>query len=120
MREMKVLVVDDDRAFLEMLRAALSEEGHRVLAATDGRTGLDLAHRSAPDVILLDVLMAGMDGPTFARAYSHLPGPHAPIVVVSGASRAEIGRVDNAAAVLAKPFELDELMGVLREVTAQP
>ena len=116
---MNVLVVDDDRAFLEMLRSVLVEEGHRVLAATDGRTGLDLANRSSPDVILLDVLMAGMDGPTFARAYSSLPGPHAPIIVVSGASRAEVAGVDDAAAFLAKPFELDELLGVLREVTAQ-
>ena len=116
---MRVLVVDDDRAFLDMLRSALVEEGHRVVAATDSRTGLDLAHSSAPDVILLDVLMAGMDGPAFARAYSSLPGPHAPIVVVSGASRADVARVDTAAAFLAKPFELDELMGVLREVGGQ-
>jgi CheY-like chemotaxis protein len=116
---MNVLVVDDDRAFLEMLSAVLVEEGHFVLAATDGRTGLDLAKRSAPDVIFLDVLMAGMDGRAFAHAYSSLPGPHAPIIVVSGASRAEVAAVDDAAAFLAKPFELDELLGVLRGVTAQ-
>lgn len=115
---MRVLVLDDDRAFTEMLRAALVEEGHWVLSATDGRAGLDLAHSSSPDVILLDVLMPKMDGPSFATEYARLPGPHAPIVVVSGASPTAVARVPNAAAVLAKPFELEELMGVLRELDA--
>ena len=116
---MTVLVVDDDRAFLDMVSAAFVEEGHRVLAAVDGKTGLDLARRSSPDVILLDVLMAGMDGPAFAHAYASMPGPHAPIIVVSGALPAQAARVEEAAAFLGKPFELDELMGVVREVTAQ-
>jgi two-component system response regulator MprA len=116
---MNVLVLDDDRAFLDMLRAALVEEGHAVVTATDGNAGLDLAHRSPPDVILLDVRMPGMDGPAFARAYARRPGPHAPIVVLSGASPAAAARVENVAAVLAKPFELDRLMGVLREVSGR-
>jgi CheY-like chemotaxis protein len=116
---MKVLVIDDDRAFLGMLRSVLTEEGHGVLAATDGRAGLELARQSPPDVILLDVLMPGMDGPAFARAYAHLPGRHAPIVVLTGASPAAAGRIDTAAAFLAKPFELDQLVGVLRAVAPQ-
>lgn len=116
---MTVLVVDDDRAFVDMVSAAFVEEGYRVLAASGGRAGLDLARRSPPDVILLDVLMPGMDGPAFAHAYANLPGPHAPIIVVSGALPAQAAQVEEAAAFLAKPFELDDLMGVVREVTAQ-
>jgi CheY-like chemotaxis protein len=116
---MTVLVVDDDRAFVEMVSAAFVEEGYRVLAASGGRAGLDLARRSPPDVIVLDVVMAGMDGPAFAHAYARSPGPHAPIIVVSGAQPAQAARVEEAAAFLAKPFDLDELMGVVREVTAQ-
>ncbi len=116
---MRVLVIDDDRAFVDMLRAALAEEGHGVLEATDGRAGLELARRSRPDVILLDVLMPVMDGPTFAQKYARAPGTHAPIVVLTGASPAAAVRVENAAAFLAKPFELDELVGVLREVGPQ-
>jgi CheY-like chemotaxis protein len=116
---MTVLVVDDDRAFLEMVSAAFAEEGYRVLAASGGKAGLDLARRSPPDVILLDVVMGGMDGPAFAHAYADLPGPHAPIIVVSGALPAQAAQVEQAAAFLAKPFDLDDLMGVVREVTAQ-
>jgi CheY-like chemotaxis protein len=116
---MTILVVDDDRAYLEMVSAAFAEEGYRVLAASGGKAGLDLARRSPPDVILLDVLMPGMDGPTFAHAYASLPGPHAPIIVVSGTVPAHAARVEDAAAFLHKPFDLDELMGVVREVTAQ-
>lgn len=116
---MKILVLDDDIAFVEMLRAALTEEGHRVTAATDGRAGLELARRSDPDVILLDVLMPGMDGRAFAFAYARREGPHAPIVVVSGASAADAHAVPGAAAVVAKPFDLDDLTSVLREVSAR-
>ena len=112
-----VLVVDDDRALVEMVSAAFGEEGYRVLTASDGKAGLDLARRSTPDVILLDVLMGGMDGPAFARAYARSPGQHAPIIVVSGAHRAQAARVEEAAAFVAKPFELEELLGVVREVT---
>lgn len=115
--QMTVLVVDDDHAMLEMVSAAFVEEGYRVIAASDGRAGLDLARRSPPDVILLDVLMGGIDGPAFAHAYARSPGPHAPIIVVSGALPAQAARVEEAAAFVAKPFELDELMGVVREVT---
>jgi CheY-like chemotaxis protein len=114
---MTVLVVDDDRALLDMVSAAFAEEGYRVLAASDGRAGLDLARRSPPDVIVLDVLMGGMDGPAFAHAYARSPGPHAPIIVVSGALPGQAARVEEAAAFVAKPFELDDLMGVVREVT---
>jgi CheY-like chemotaxis protein len=113
---MRVLVIDDDRAFVGMLRSALTEEGHSVQAARDGRAGLELARQSPPDVILLDVLMPGMDGPAFARAYARLPGRHAPIVVLTGASPSAAARIVSATAFLAKPFELDELVGVLRAV----
>ncbi len=122
---MRVLVLDDDRAFLNMLGWALREAGHEVASASDGASGLELVTRWPPDVILLDVHMPGMDGETFARRYRGLPGASAPIVVLSafGDSRR---RVSGAAAYVRKPFELDELIALLArvagasQVAAQP
>jgi DNA-binding response OmpR family regulator len=115
---MRVLVLDDDRAFLNMLGWALTEAGHEVASASDGRTGLELVSQWEPDVILLDVRMPGMDGETFARRYRELREPAAPIVVLS-ALRDLPDRISDAAAYVRKPFELDDLIGLLSEVTAR-
>ena len=112
---MRVLVVDDDRAFLNVLRWALDEAGHEVVIAPDGAAGLALVSERRPDVILLDVRMPGMDGATFARRYGELPGPQAPIVVLSGLQDAR-DRIKNAAAYMVKPFELDALIALLARV----
>jgi CheY-like chemotaxis protein len=112
---LKVLALDDDRLFLEMLRAALEEEGHQVAVATSGEAALELVGQLTPDVILLDVRMPRMNGRAFARAYASRPGPHAPLIVVSGAGEAGMAGID-VAGYLAKPFELDVLLDLLREV----
>ncbi len=116
---MKVLVLDDDRAFLDMLRLALTEAGHEVATASDGGAGLRVTSRWEPDVILLDLRMPGMDGEAFAQRYRALPGPRAPIVVLSGFRDAPT-RIRDAAAYVRKPFELDDLIGMLSRVASPP
>lgn len=56
-----ILVVDDEKDILEMLRYNLEKEGYRVLSATNGKRALEQAERK-PDLILLDVMMPEMDG----------------------------------------------------------
>ncbi|MGD9650435.1 MAG: response regulator, partial [Dongiaceae bacterium] len=58
----RVLVVDDVPANVKLLEAKLTQEFFDVVTAADGLTALRLAESSAPDVILLDVMMPGMDG----------------------------------------------------------
>lgn len=115
---MKVLVIDDDRGFVEMVRSVLAEDGHDVVAASDGKAGLEAAARTTPDVILLDLLMPRLDGPTFASAYARAPGRHAPIIVLSGVASVAGSPVAGASAYLSKPFELDALLGTLRRVVS--
>src|SRR5438128_1970554 len=95
----------------------LADEGYRTEQAQNGREALDLLERRErdgrrqPDLILLDMRMPVMDGWTFADAYRALPVRHAPIVVITAAhdaaARAAQIRADG---VLAKPFDLDQLL----------
>lgn len=57
-----VLLAEDDRAIRNALERALTLEGYRVTAVADGVEALAQAHRSRPDVLVLDVMMPGIDG----------------------------------------------------------
>lgn len=60
--EKKILVIDDDPAFVRMVKLALSQKGYEVLTAGSGGEGLRLLFDHKPDLVLLDVVMPGMDG----------------------------------------------------------
>jgi CheY-like chemotaxis protein len=59
---LRVLVVDDSPSVLALLRGFLAREGHDVVAAEDGERGLALFHETAPDLVLMDVMMPVLDG----------------------------------------------------------
>ena len=61
-KDSKVLIVDDVPANLNVLCQALETEGYKIVAAPSGAVALQIAHRTQPDLILLDVMMPGMDG----------------------------------------------------------
>jgi len=58
----RVLIVDDERDFVEMLGLRLEENGERVTAAYSGRQCLQILEKKEIDVVILDILMPGMDG----------------------------------------------------------
>lgn len=114
-QEGPILLVEDDESIREFIEMALTDEGFAVETASDGVAGLAVASRIKPRLILLDMRMRGLDGWGFSRAYRQSPGPHAPVVVLTaardaGASAAEI----EADAFLAKPFDLDDLLTLVR------
>lgn len=112
---MRILVVEDDESIAEFVELALTELEHQVVVAPHGRSALEVLERGPVDLVLLDMRMPVMDGWTFASCYRERPGRKAPIVVMTAAAdaarrAAEIG----ADAVLAKPFGLDQLQGVVQ------
>lgn len=111
-----VLVVDNEPEILEVLQTLLVDEGYAVSTARDGAEALERVREAAPDLILLDMLMPGMDGWGFAREYGRLPGPRAPIVVTAATYAEERAQQIGAAAHCAKPFELDALLTLIRQV----
>ncbi|MGO9118512.1 MAG: PAS domain S-box protein [Desulfomonilaceae bacterium] len=58
----KILVADDEESIRKMMRMILELDGHQVLLAEDGPTGLEMFKRESPDVVFLDVRLPGMDG----------------------------------------------------------
>jgi DNA-binding response OmpR family regulator len=56
----RILLIDDDRDFVEAVKTTLEIEGYRVLTADNGETGFDTAAREKPDLIVLDVMMKTM------------------------------------------------------------
>jgi two-component system chemotaxis response regulator CheY len=112
----RVLVVDDDRVIRQCIAETLSEEGYEAVTAVNGADALDLVKSGPPpDLIVLDMRMPVLDGWGFAREYRALPGPHAPIVVITAAHDSlerlvEVQAVD----VLPKPFDLDQLVRSVR------
>src|SRR4051812_50163155 len=74
-----VLLVDDDAPIRRMLERTLGAEGYGVTAVSDGGAALAQVERSLPDVIVLDVAMAGLDGPAVTRRL-RAQGPAVPIL----------------------------------------
>lgn len=62
MSKQKVLLVDDEQDILDLIGFNLEKEGYEVFTANNGKSGLEIARKELPELILLDVMMPGMDG----------------------------------------------------------
>jgi DNA-binding response OmpR family regulator len=115
----RVLVVDDDAGIREMVTLALTDAGYAVATAADGQAALALVGQFRPDVILLDMRMPVMDGWAFAQAYRAQADPQVPIIVCTAARDAAASAAQIAAAAyLAKPFNVEDLLACVARYTA--
>jgi DNA-binding response OmpR family regulator len=114
-----VLVVDDDPMVLQAVTLLLEDHGFQVLTATDGVQGLLLYRKHRPDVVVTDIIMPEKEGIALTRELRH-EFPDARIVAMSGGGRmgnsdyVHIAQALGADAGLYKPFDDDELVGVIR------
>lgn len=118
---MRVLVVDDEPDLVLLCRLGLQASGHVVDIAMDGHEGLAMILEEAPDVVVLDFMMPGLDGLTvLERMRRSLPDPEAvPVVMLSAKGRPEDalrGLAAGATAYVTKPFSIDDLERLLSEV----
>ena len=114
-----ILAVDDDASLLEALHLILDER-YRVIDARNGEDALSLALSEEPDLILLDLLLAGMDGFCVLQGLHHR-GVMAPIVVVSGLNTAWTATTAlrmGAADYVTKPFDDDLLIHTIDSALA--
>jgi DNA-binding response OmpR family regulator len=119
----RVLVIDDEAPIRLLCRVNLEAEGMQVLEAADGPSGLEKARAEAPDVVLLDVMMPGLDGWRVAEELLDDPRTSS-ISIVFLTARAELrdrargidlGGVD----YVTKPFNPVELAPLVRNLLAR-
>lgn len=116
---MQVLVVEDEQRMAQLLERTLSEEGHHVVVARDGREGFEIARASPFDVIVLDVMLPGMDGVAVARKLRQARNQTPVLMLTARDTSADIvGGLDSGADdYLTKPFSIDVLLARLRAVS---
>ncbi|MCK1819971.1 response regulator transcription factor, partial [Streptomyces sp. XM83C] len=111
-----VLLAEDDRAIRHALERALTLEGYRVTAVADGVEALAQAHKSSPDVLVLDVMMPGMDGLEVCRVL-RAEGDRTPILMLTALVETadRIAGLDAGADdYVVKPFDVEEVFARLR------
>ncbi|MBA2808172.1 response regulator transcription factor [Streptomyces sp. KM273126] len=111
-----VLLAEDDRAIRHALERALTLEGYEVTAVADGVEALAQAHRTTPDVLVLDVMMPGIDGLQVCRVL-RAEGDRTPILMLTALVETadRIAGLDAGADdYVVKPFDVDEVFARLR------
>ena len=111
-----VLLAEDDRAIRHALERALTLEGYQVTAVADGVEALAQAHRTPPDVLVLDVMMPGIDGLQVCRVL-RAEGDRTPILMLTALVETQdrIAGLDAGADdYVVKPFDVEEVFARLR------
>ena len=110
----KILLVEDSKSVSEALKAVLEAEGKLVFLARDGVTGLALARREKPDLILLDLLLPKLNGYEVCAALKRDNSTrHIPVLVIStmdSAESVEKAKICGAKNFMKKPYNLEDLL----------
>ena len=123
----KIVVVDDEHYMRKVVRTMLLSIGvQNIYDAPDGEAGLALIRKVAPDVVILDWQMPGLDGPSFVRVVrspATFPYPNVPIIMLTG--HGERARVVEAVKIgvnefLLKPVSVKALQDRVASVLTKP
>ena len=119
MSHRRILIVDDEQDIVETLRFSLEMEGFQCLSSYDGTDGLKKAQEENPDLIILDIMLPKIDGYRICRLlkfdekYRHIPI----IMLTARAQEKDIstGKETGADEYVTKPFEMDTLIGLVKQ-----
>ncbi len=116
MPENTILIVEDDESISRILELELLHQGFAVQRAADGATALEMVEQGAPDLIVLDLMLPGVEGLDVSRTLrSH--GFDRPILMLTARSETQdvvVGFESGADDYLRKPFEMAELLSRIR------
>jgi CheY-like chemotaxis protein len=116
-----ILVVDDELVLSEILSDVLKDAGYAVLTAGDGREGLETLARLRPDLVLCDVMMPIVDGREVCRIMNNTPEyAGIPLVMMTAAPSSINSGECRFDALIAKPFDLDNVLTVIETLIGTP
>lgn len=114
-----ILIVDDSRTAIAVLKKTLAPTGYSIISALDAEDGIDMAKTHQPDLILMDIIMPGLNGFQATRILrKETITSEIPIIIISGNEQATEkfwGMRVGANGFLAKPVDRGELFHLLRE-----
>lgn len=111
----KIMIVDDELHMVRYLESIFQDNGYETCAASNGKQAMDVLESEKPDLITLDLQMPHMRGTKFYmsirkdEAFNEIP-----VVVISGLA-APYKAIPKAVAALSKPFDVDELLEVVKK-----
>lgn len=112
-----ILIVDDEAKLREMIRVYLTQEGFRIVEASNGRDALFVARHEKPDLIILDLMMPEMSGLDFMRAYAkEINDPVIMLTAKVDDHDKIVGLELGADDYVTKPFNVRELIARVRAV----
>jgi DNA-binding response OmpR family regulator len=113
----KILIVDDDEAILEALKAVMEMSGYDVEITTDGQEVEAIVHNQHIDLILLDLLLSGSDGSEITKSLRESGiGKKIPIIILSAHPNAKESAIQcGANDFIAKPFDLSDIVTVVEK-----
>lgn len=119
-----ILIVDDSPSMRRMVAFALSEAGHRVTEAEDGRNALETASRQAADLVVSDMNMPGMSGIELVDELRRLPAYRSiPILMLTTETSDDMksrARSAGASGWIVKPFDPERLIGIVNRLLGKP
>lgn len=119
----KILLVDDETEFAEMVAFRLAKAGYEVVTAADGEEGLEKARLAPPDLILLDIWMPKKDGYQVIKELKQVPETaRIPVVFLTASTLPQtLQKMKEAGAAdfILKPFDPPELMGKVKTILEQ-
>jgi CheY-like chemotaxis protein len=116
----RILVVDDNGIFRNMVSRMLARLGYDVSSADSGESGLSIFLKNKFDVVLSDFEMPGMDGVALARSVKN-SAPLTRVVIMTGSDTGTVFSTKNPAVdeVISKPFTMEEIDETIQGVSAQ-
>jgi DNA-binding response OmpR family regulator len=114
-----ILLVDDDHEIVESMRTILENKGYRILVARDGNSGLMVAERENPDLLILDMMMPKKSGFLVLEKLRSRPGGMIPTIMITGNEGSRHRAYAEMLGVrdyIRKPFAMEKLVRSIEKV----
>ncbi|APW62998.1 response regulator [Paludisphaera borealis] len=114
-----ILLVDDDHEIVESMRTILENKGYRILVARDGNSGLMVAERENPDLLILDMMMPKKSGFLVLEKLRSRPGGMIPTIMITGNEGSRHRAYAEMLGVrdyIRKPFAMEKLVRAIDKV----